>query len=59
VIRDLSLKYRINFVLRGSERKSDLTTKCKLFDSIEMARLATFGNAEPSINSTVWGIVID
>jgi hypothetical protein len=30
--------------------KSDLTTKCKLSDAIEIEILEMFANAEPSIN---------
>jgi hypothetical protein len=32
--------------------KSDLTTKCKLSDAIEIDILETFENALPSINRT-------
>jgi hypothetical protein len=46
-------------VFDESKIKSDLITKCELLDSIEIAILATFVNAEPSINSTFCGIVID
>jgi hypothetical protein len=52
-------KYPINFVFDESRMKSDLITKCKLFDSIEIAILETSANAEPSTNTTFRGIVID
>jgi hypothetical protein len=39
--------------------KSDLITKCELLNSIEIAMLGIFKNAEPSTNSTFCGIVID
>jgi hypothetical protein len=32
--------------------KSDLITRCKLLDSIEIAIFGTFANAKPSTNST-------
>jgi hypothetical protein len=39
--------------------KSDLTTKCALLGSIEIAISGILENAEPSINSTKRGIVMD
>jgi hypothetical protein len=36
-----------------------LTTKCKLSDAIDIDILETFEKAEPSINWTWRGIVID
>jgi hypothetical protein len=39
-------------VFDESTMKSDLILKCELLDSIEIAILETFENAEPSINST-------
>jgi hypothetical protein len=37
-------------VLDESKMKSDLTTKCKLSDAIDIDILETFEKAEPSIN---------
>jgi hypothetical protein len=39
--------------------KSELTTKCKLSGAIEIDIFETAANAEPSINWTWRGIVID
>jgi hypothetical protein len=55
-MRDLLPKYRINFAFDESKMKHDLTTKCKLSEAIE---IEIFQNAEPSINCTARGIVID
>jgi hypothetical protein len=46
-------------VFDESRMKSDLTTKSKLPDSIEIATLEGTVNAEPRMNSTFRGIVID
>jgi hypothetical protein len=45
-------KYRINFVFDESRTKFDSMAKSKLFDSIEIAVLRTFENAERARNST-------
>jgi hypothetical protein len=39
-------------VFDESKIKYDSITKCELLDSIEIAILETFENAEPSINAT-------
>jgi hypothetical protein len=39
--------------------KSDFAMKCKLSDAIKIDILEVFENAEPSINWTFRGIVID
>jgi hypothetical protein len=46
-------------VFDESKIKSDLTTKCKLSDAIDIDILEIFKNAEPSINQTYRGIVIN
>jgi hypothetical protein len=45
-------KYLINFVIDESRIKSDVTIKCKLPNSIEIAGLEVIANTELSIKST-------